>query len=133
MISYFIAAYCTLTTNFLSKLKSQFQFIFGQDFFPLKISPNFGKSFVELRELSLTNSWWNTCFYHYSFLTKKFPISSCKCLVCRRIFLFCRTDNFGGLPCLFFCKHSVSNIFFICLQMVALEYFQYDLTFDISE
>ena len=65
--------------------------------------------------------------------TQKFPISSCKCLVCCKIFLFCRTDSFRGLPRLFFSKCITESpiFFFICLQMVAFEYFQHDLTFDV--
>ena len=49
--------------------------------------------------------------------------------LCREILLFCRTDNFGGLPWLFFRKSTTKSsiFFFICLQMVAFEYFQYDL------
>ena len=135
MISCFIAACCTLTINFSSKLKSQFQVIFGHDSLPLKMSP----FQVSLSQKSINclfaNGWWNTCFYHYSFFTKKFPISSCKRLVCRKIFLFCQTDSFGSLPWLFFRKSTTKSpiFFFICLQMVAFEYFQYDLIFDISE
>ena len=39
MILYFIVALCTFTKNFSGKLKSQLQVIFGQDSFPLKLSP----------------------------------------------------------------------------------------------
>ena len=52
--------------------------------------------------------------------TQKFPISSCKSLVCRKIVLLFRTDRFGGLYWLFFGKSATkSPIFFsICLEMV---------------
>ena len=94
MVSYFIVAHCTFTTNFSSKLKSQFQVIFGQDF------------------CLLANGWWNTYFYHYCVFTKRFPISSRKRLICHKIFLFCWTDSFCGLPWLFCSNHQVSNILF---------------------
>ena len=105
MISYFIAAYCTFTTNFSSKLKSQFLIIFGQDSFPLKMSSFQVSLLHNFKNCLLPNGWWNTCFSHYSFFTKKFPISSGKLLVCHKIFLFCQTDSFCGLPWLFFCNH----------------------------
>ena len=109
MISYFIVAHCTFTTNFSSELKSQFQVIFDQDFFPLKMSPFQVRLLHNFMNCLLANGWWNTCFSHYSFFTKKFPISSRKHLLCHKIFLFCRTTK--------------SPIFFsICLQLVAFEY-----------
>ena len=43
---------------------------------------------------------------------KKFLVSSGKHLVCQKIFVFCQTDSFGGLPWLFFRNHWVSNILF---------------------
>ena len=43
---------------------------------------------------------------------KRFLVSSGKHLVCQKIFLFCQTDSFGGLPWLFFRNHWVSNILF---------------------
>ena len=98
MISYFIVAHCTFTTNFSSKLKSQFQVIFGQDSFPLKMSPFQVSILHNFKNCLLANRWWNTCFSHYSFFTKTFPISSRKRLVRYKIFLFCRTDSFCGLP-----------------------------------
>ena len=64
--------------NFLSKLKlkSQFQVIFGQDSFPLKMSSFQVNLLHNFKNCLLANGWWNTCFYHYPFFTKKFPISS---------------------------------------------------------
>ena len=78
MISYFIVAHCMFMTNFSSKLKlkSQFQVIFGQDSFPLKMSPFQVSLLHNFTKCLLTNGWWNTRFYHYPFFTKKFPISS---------------------------------------------------------
>ena len=105
MISYFIVAHCTFMKNFSSKLKSQFQVIFDQDSFPLEMSQFQASLLHNFKNRLLANGWWNTCFYHYSSFTKKFPIFSRKHLVCRKIFLLCRTDSFGGLPRLFFCNH----------------------------
>ena len=69
MISYFIVAHYTFTTNFSSKRKSQFQVIFGQVSFPLKMSP-FQVSFLEDSTNCFSdNGWWNICFYHYCFFT----------------------------------------------------------------
>ena len=133
MISYLIVGRCTFTISYSSKLNSQIQVIIGHDSFPLKMSPFQVSLSQKSRNCVLANGLWNTCFYHYSFFTKKFPMFRCKHLGCHKIFLFCRTDCFGGLPWLFFCNHKVSNVFFICLQIVAFEYFQYDLIFDISE
>ena len=64
--------------NFSSKLKltSQFQVIFGQDSFPLKMSPFQVCLLHNLTNCLLANGWWNPCFYHYPFFTKKFSISS---------------------------------------------------------
>ena len=112
MISYFIVARYTFTINFSSKLESQFQVCFGHDSFPLKIS-SFQVSLLQnSTNCLLANGWWNTCFYQYSFSTKKFHVSSCKHLVCHKIFFFCGTDSFGGLPWLFFRNYSVPNILF---------------------
>ena len=116
MISNFIVVHCTLTTNFSSKLKSQFQVM---SVFQASLSQN---SMTRL----LGNGCWNTCFYHYCFFRKRFPISSCKCLVYRKIFLFCQRDSLVGLPDYSFLT-TKSGDFFICLQMVAFEYFHYDL------
>ena len=132
MISYFIVAHCTFTTNFSSKLKSQFQVIFGQDSFPLKMSPFQVSLLQNFTKCLLANEWWITCFYHYSFFTKKFLISSCKRLVYRKIFLFCRTVLMV-FPHYSFVTTKSPIFLFICLQKVALEYFQHDLVFDISE
>ena len=84
------------TTNFSSKLKTQFQVIFGQDSFPLNTSP-FQPAFRKtLRTVSsLMDDGMPT--FTITLFTQKFPISSFKSLVCRKIFLFCRTDSFGGL------------------------------------
>ena len=110
MISYFIVAHCTFTINFSNKLKSQFQVIFGHDSFPLKMSQFQVNLSQNSTNCLLAEGWWNTCFYQYSFFYKKVPISSCKRLVCRKIFLFfCGTDSFGGLCWLFFRNHWVSN------------------------
>ena len=65
--------------------------------------------------------------------TKKFRISSRKRLVCRKIFLFCQTEVLVVFPDYSFITNKSLIFFFICLQMVAFEYFQYDLIFDISE
>ena len=133
MISYFIVARCTFTLNFSSKLKSQFQVIFGHDSFPLKMSPFQVSLWQNSTNCLLANGRWNVCFQLYSFSTKILSISSCKRLVCHNIFLFCGTDSFGGLPSDYsFVTNKSSIFFFICLQMVVFDYFQCDLIFDIS-
>ena len=58
------------TTNFSSKLKPQFQLIFGQDSFPLNTSPFQASLSQNSSNCLLTNGWQNACFYHYSFYTK---------------------------------------------------------------
>ena len=98
MISYFIVERCTFTINFSSKLKSQFQVIFGRDSFPLKMSPFQVSLWQHSTNCLFANEWWNTCFYQHSFSSKKFPISCCNCLVCHNIFLFCGTNSFGVFP-----------------------------------
>ena len=128
MISYFIVAHCTFTTNFSSKLKSQFQVIFGQDFFPLKMSPFQVRLLHNFTNCLLANGWWNTCFSHYSFFTKKFPISSRKHLLCH-----VEQAVFVVFPDYSFVTTKPPIFFSICLQMVAFEYFQYNFIFDISE
>ena len=128
MISYFIVAHCTFTTNFSSKLKSQFQVIFGQDFFPLKMSPFQVRLLHNFTNCLLANGWWNTCFSHYSFFTKKFPISSRKHLLCH-----VEQAVFVVFPDYSFVTTKPPIFFSICLQMVAFEYFQYHFIFDISE
>ena len=72
MISYFIIAHCTtFTTNFSIKLKSLFQVIFGQDSFPLKMSPFQVSLLQNSTNCLLANGLWNNCFHHYSFFLQK--------------------------------------------------------------
>ena len=113
-------------TNILSKLKRQFQVIFGQNFFPLNINP-FQASLLQdsTNYCLLTNRWWKSSFSHYNFCAKV-SLSSCKGLVWHKTF-FCWAASFSGLHRSFPYKSTT------CLQMVAFEYFQHDLIFDISE
>ena len=67
------------------------------------------------------------------FVQKKVTSLLASAWLCRKIFLFCRTDSFDGLNCLFFRNHESPIFFFVCLQMVAFEYFQYYLIFDRSD
>ena len=67
MISYYIIAHYTFTANFSSKLKSQFQVILGQDFYPMKMSLFQVSLLQNSTNCFLANGWWNNCFYHYSF------------------------------------------------------------------
>ena len=88
----------------------------------VSISSHFWSGFLSsehsfISGLLLQNST-NACFYHYRF-TKEFPISSYKCFVSCKIFLFCLTDSFVFLWYL-----PVDGCFW---------YFQYDLIFDIYE
>ena len=71
MISYFIVSHRTFSTNFSNKLKSRFQVIFGQDSFPLKMSPFQVSLSQSYTNCLLANKWWNTCFYQIAHLSKK--------------------------------------------------------------
>ena len=100
MISYFIVAHCTFTTNFSSKLKSQFQVIFGQDFFPLKMSPFQVRLLHNFTNCLLANGWWNTlhAFLITLFLQKSFPsLLASTCFVIR-YFFFVEQAVFVVLP-----------------------------------
>ena len=118
-----MVAHWTFSTNFSSKLKSQFQVIFGQDFFPLKMSPFQVRFSHNFTNCLLANGWWNTCFSHYSFFLQRFPISSREHLLCHKIFLFCRTGSFCAhvFPDYSFVTTKPPIFFSICLQMVAFE------------
>ena len=70
IISYFIVAHCTFTRNFSSKLKPQFQVIFGQDSIFLNISSFQASLLQKATNCLFTNGWWNACFYNYSFYKK---------------------------------------------------------------
>ena len=56
-----------------------------------------------------------------------------KRLVCRKIFFFAEKTVLVAFPDYSFVTNKSLIFFFICLQMVAFEYLQYDLIFDISE
>ena len=94
-------------TNFSSKLKlkSQFQVIFDQDSFPLKMSPFQVSLFHNFSNCLLASGWWNTCFYHYPFFYKKVShlFSASACFV-RRYFSFVEQSVFVVFPdyCLVF-------------------------------
>ena len=96
-ISYFIVAHCTFTTNLSSKLKSQFQVIFWEDsilstwvHFKLVFYCRTLRTFCSLMDGGMPA-------FTITLLTKKFPISFCKHLVCCTIFLFCQKDSFTFL------------------------------------
>ena len=133
MISYFIVAHCTFTTNVLSKLKSPFQVIFGQDSFPLNMSPLQVSFLQNFTNYLLGNGWWKTCFYHYSFLKKSFPSLLTRTWFVIRYFSFLEQTVLVVFLDYAFVTTKSPIFFLICLQMVAFEYFQYDLIFDISE
>ena len=131
-ISYFIVAHCTFTTNLSSKLKSQFQVIFWED--------SFLSTWVHFKLVFYCRTLRTFCslmdggmpVFTITLLTKKFPISFCKHLVYCKIFLFCQKTVLVVFPDYSFITTKSPILFFIC-QMVAFEYFQYDLIFDISE
>ena len=133
MISCFIVAHCTFMTNFSSEPKSQFQVILGQDSFPLKMSPFQVSLLQNSTNCLLANGWWNTCFYHYSFLQIIFPSLLASAWFVIRYFSFGKQTVLVVFPDYFFVTTKSPIFLFICLQMVAFEYFQYDLKFDISE
>ena len=95
MISYFIVAHCTFTKNFTSKLKFQFQVIFGQDFFPLKMSPFQVRLLHNFTNCLLANGWHGGIHaFPITLFLQRFPISSRRHLLCHKIFLFGRTGSF---------------------------------------
>ena len=107
IISYFIVAHCTFMTNFSSKLKlkSQFQVIFGQDSFTLKMSSFQVSLLHNFTNCLLANGWWNTCFYHYPVFYKKvFHLFFASAWFVRRYFSFVEQSVFMVFPdyCLVF-------------------------------
>ena len=102
MISYFTIALHVYNTLFEQTYKFQFKVIFGQDSFPQKRSPfQVGQSFAEHYELSPCKSMVEylllpVLFFHIK-VFHLFPLTN-KHLLCRKIFLFCQKENFGGLP-----------------------------------
>ena len=130
MISYFIVAHCMFTTNFSSKRKSQIQINFGQDSFLLKIS-SFLVSFLQ----NSTNQWMVEylllallSFYKkvshlflqaLGFVVKYFSFVEQTVLMVFTVYSFVTTKS--------------PIFFFVCLQMVAFEYFQYYLIFGRSD
>ena len=132
MISYFIVAHCTFTTNFSSKLKSQFQVIFGQDFFALKMSPFQVRLLHNFTNCLLANGGIHA-FPITLFLQKSFPIPLASTCFVIRYFSFVEQAVFVVFPDYSFVTTKPPIFFSICLQIVAFEYFQHDLIFDISE
>ena len=113
------------------QLKSQFQVIFGQDSFPLKMSP-FQVCLLQKTLSSLIDGGIRG-FTITLFLQKNFPSLLTSAWFVVRYFSFV-----GQTVLLVFLDYSFVTTkspipFFICLQMIASEYFQYDLIFDISE
>ena len=133
MISYFIVAHCTFTTNFSSKLKSQFQVIFGQDFFPLKMSPFQVSLLHNFTNCLLANGSGIPAFPITLFLQKSLPSLLVSTWFVIRYFSFVKQAVFVVVPDYSFATTKSPIFFSICLQMVAFEYFQYDLIFDISD
>ena len=133
MISYFIVARCRFSINFSSKLKSQFQVIFGHDSFPLKMSP-FQVSFISsLRTVSSLMDGEIPAFTITLFLQKSFPSVLASAWFVVRYFSFVKQTVLVVFPDYSLVTTKSPIFFFICLQMVAFEYFQYDLVFGISE
>ena len=132
MISYFIVAHCTFTTNFSSKLKSQFQVIFGQDFFALKMSPFQVRLLHNFTNCLLANGEI-PAFPITLFLQKSFPSPLASTCFVIRYFSFVEQAVFVVFPDYSFVTTKPPIFFSICLQMVASEYFQHDVIFDISE
>ena len=72
-------------------------------------------------------------FYHYLFLLKSFASLLASAWFVARYFSFVKQTVLVVFPDYSFITNKSLIFFFICLQMVAFEYFQYDLIFDISE
>ena len=104
--------------------------IFGHDSIPLKTSP-FQVSFISV--LRTVSSLMDGEIPAFTIFTKKFPICSCKCLIVVRYFSFVEQTVLVVFPDYSLVTTQSPKFFFICLQMVAFEYFQYDPVFGISE
>ena len=134
MISYLLVSHYTFTTNFWSKLKFQFQVIFGHDSFPLKMSPFQVSLLQNSTNCLLANGLWNNCFHHYSFfLQKRFPSLLASTWVVVSYSYFVEQTDMVAFPDYSFATTNCTIFVFICLQMVPFEYFQYDIIFDFSE
>ena len=137
MVSYFIVAHCTFATNCLSKLESQFQVIFGQDSFPLKMSPSQVSLLQNFWKCLLGNGWRNTCFspgqwmaeyllLPLLFFYKKvfyFPSLLASAWFVIIYFSFVEQTVLVVFPDYSFITTKSPISFFICLHMVAFEYF----------
>ena len=104
MISYFIVAR-HITTNFIGNLSLSFRSFLVRISFLWKWVHFKSVFHRTLRIVSLLMDGEIPTFTITLVFSRKFPISSCKCLVCRKIFLVRRTDSFGGLHWLFFHNH----------------------------
>ena len=127
MISYFIVAHCTFMKNFSRKLKAQFQVIFGQDSFPLKMSPFLTESISSLTDVEYL------LLPLILFYKKIFPSLLASTWFVVRYFSFVEQTVLVIFPDYSFVSTKSPIFFFICLQMIDFEYFQYNLIFDISE
>ena len=133
MISYFIVAHCTFTTNFSSKPKSQFLVIFGQDSFPLKMTLFQVSLSQNSTNCLLGNGWRDICYHHYCFFAKCFPSLLASAWFVARHLSFVEQTVLVVFPDYYFITIKSPILFFIWLQKAAFEYFQYDLIFDIFE
>ena len=133
MISYFIVERFTFLINLLIKLKYWFQVIFGLDSFPLKMSPFQVNLFRTLRAVYLLMDGGMPAFNITFFLQKRFPslLASARFVV--RYFSFVEQTVLVVFLDYSFVTTKFPIFFFIGLQMIAFEYFQYDLILDISE
>ena len=133
MISYFIIALHVYFKLFEQTLSLNFRSFLVRNPFLLKLV-HF--TLVSLSQDStkclLANGWWNTCFYHYSFLHQSFPSLLTSPWFVVKYFSFAKKTVLMVFHDYSFVATKSPIFFFICLQMIAFEYFPYDLIFDIS-
>ena len=123
MISYFIVGRKLLSLNFRSFLV---RIPFLQKWFHFRLVISGWSVFRRtLRTFSLLMDGGIPAFTITLFYIS---VSSHQRLACRKIFLFCLV-----FPDHSFVTTKSPTFFFICLKVVAFEYFQYDLVFNISE
>ena len=133
MISYFIVAHCTFTANYPSNLSLNFWPVLVRIIFAWKWVHFWSAICITLQTVpSLMDGGMHT-FIITHFLQKGFPCLLIITWFVVRYFSFDKQTVLIVFPDYSFVTTKSLIFFFICLQMVAFEYFQYDIIFDISE
>ena len=133
MISYFIIALHVYFKLFEQTLSLNFRsFLVRNPFFLKLVHFRLVSLSQDSTNCLLANGWWNTCFYQYSFLYKSFPSLLTSPWFVVKYFYFAKKTVLMVFPDYSFVTTKSPIFFSICLQMIAFEYFPYDLIFDIS-